>query len=265
MLLFASPRCALPRPQSRKPRATAFPTLCMRIRLPFYFWLFLPLPPRSFPLLRADASGTQRAGSAGGPAPSSGAAFGFHSPSGLKFLFPVLSQPREGRDPLAPRLLSRCQGRVLRHRDRDRDREWDRCRRRRRCGAGLAMTAEEKRSLQCYRRYIERSLNPVYILSNMTEWLSDGEGPAAPTSFPPPAGTGGVASPAPPPLLAPSLTLCLLRVFARGEGESEEGRGEGGDGGRRAVSGCHPAAGSGGMAAGLHRRPGRSRWVPTRK
>ncbi|NWT95572.1 DDX58 helicase, partial [Urocynchramus pylzowi] len=35
------------------------------------------------------------------------------------------------------------------------------------------MTAEEKRNLQCYRRYIERSLNPVYILSNMTEWLSD--------------------------------------------------------------------------------------------
>ncbi|OPJ67426.1 putative ATP-dependent RNA helicase DDX58 [Patagioenas fasciata monilis] len=35
------------------------------------------------------------------------------------------------------------------------------------------MTAEEKRSLQCYRRYIERSLNPVYILSNMTDWLSD--------------------------------------------------------------------------------------------
>ncbi|KAK2531173.1 Ddx58 [Columba guinea] len=35
------------------------------------------------------------------------------------------------------------------------------------------MTAEEKRSLQCYRRYIERSLNPVYILSNMSDWLSD--------------------------------------------------------------------------------------------
>ncbi|NXF09822.1 DDX58 helicase, partial [Smithornis capensis] len=35
------------------------------------------------------------------------------------------------------------------------------------------MTAEEKRNLQCYRRYIERSLNPVYILSNMTDWLSD--------------------------------------------------------------------------------------------
>ncbi|NXW78973.1 DDX58 helicase, partial [Hirundo rustica] len=35
------------------------------------------------------------------------------------------------------------------------------------------MTAEEKRNLRCYRRYIERSLNPVYILSNMTDWLSD--------------------------------------------------------------------------------------------
>ncbi|XP_075267482.1 antiviral innate immune response receptor RIG-I isoform X3 [Opisthocomus hoazin] len=35
------------------------------------------------------------------------------------------------------------------------------------------MTAEEKRSLQCYRRYIERSLNPVYILSNMAAWLPD--------------------------------------------------------------------------------------------
>ncbi|KAJ7406721.1 putative ATP-dependent RNA helicase DDX58 [Pitangus sulphuratus] len=35
------------------------------------------------------------------------------------------------------------------------------------------MTAEEKRNLQCYRRYIERILNPVYILSNMTDWLSD--------------------------------------------------------------------------------------------
>ncbi|NXR65785.1 DDX58 helicase, partial [Rhadina sibilatrix] len=35
------------------------------------------------------------------------------------------------------------------------------------------MTAEEKQNLRCYRRYIERSLNPVYILSNMTDWLSD--------------------------------------------------------------------------------------------
>ncbi|NXI91425.1 DDX58 helicase, partial [Psophia crepitans] len=35
------------------------------------------------------------------------------------------------------------------------------------------MTAEEKRSLQCYRRYIEKSLNPVYVLSTMTDWLSD--------------------------------------------------------------------------------------------
>ncbi|KAM6230589.1 antiviral innate immune response receptor RIG-I isoform 2-T2 [Porphyrio hochstetteri] len=35
------------------------------------------------------------------------------------------------------------------------------------------MTAEEKRSLQCYRHYIEKSLNPVFILSNMTDWLSD--------------------------------------------------------------------------------------------
>ncbi|NXA84549.1 DDX58 helicase, partial [Thryothorus ludovicianus] len=36
------------------------------------------------------------------------------------------------------------------------------------------MTAEEKQNLRCYRRYIERSLNPVYILGNMTGWLSDG-------------------------------------------------------------------------------------------
>ncbi|XP_032532119.1 probable ATP-dependent RNA helicase DDX58 isoform X2 [Chiroxiphia lanceolata] len=35
------------------------------------------------------------------------------------------------------------------------------------------MTAEEKRNLRCYRRYIERILNPVYILSHMTDWLSD--------------------------------------------------------------------------------------------
>ncbi|KAM7023517.1 antiviral innate immune response receptor RIG-I [Acridotheres tristis] len=35
------------------------------------------------------------------------------------------------------------------------------------------MTAEEKQNLRCYRRYIERSLNPVYVLSNMTDWLSD--------------------------------------------------------------------------------------------
>uniref|UniRef100_A0A8C3Y5H0 RNA helicase n=1 Tax=Catharus ustulatus TaxID=91951 RepID=A0A8C3Y5H0_CATUS len=35
------------------------------------------------------------------------------------------------------------------------------------------MTAEEKQSLRCYRRYIERSLNPVHVLSNMTDWLSD--------------------------------------------------------------------------------------------
>uniref|UniRef100_A0A8C8E9Q7 RNA helicase n=1 Tax=Otus sunia TaxID=257818 RepID=A0A8C8E9Q7_9STRI len=38
------------------------------------------------------------------------------------------------------------------------------------------MTAEEKRNLQRCRRYIERSLNPIYVLSNMTDWLSDGEG-----------------------------------------------------------------------------------------
>ncbi|KAM6033532.1 antiviral innate immune response receptor RIG-I isoform 2-T2 [Chlamydotis macqueenii] len=35
------------------------------------------------------------------------------------------------------------------------------------------MTAEEKRGLRCYRRYIERSLNPVYILGNMAGWLSE--------------------------------------------------------------------------------------------
>ncbi|NXL94155.1 DDX58 helicase, partial [Alectura lathami] len=35
------------------------------------------------------------------------------------------------------------------------------------------MTAEEKQSLRCYRRYIERSLNPVYVLGNMVDWLSD--------------------------------------------------------------------------------------------
>ncbi|KAM9368012.1 antiviral innate immune response receptor RIG-I [Phaethornis superciliosus] len=35
------------------------------------------------------------------------------------------------------------------------------------------MTAEEKRSLACYRRYLERTLNPVYLLSNMSPWLSD--------------------------------------------------------------------------------------------
>ncbi|NXO02199.1 DDX58 helicase, partial [Rhinopomastus cyanomelas] len=35
------------------------------------------------------------------------------------------------------------------------------------------MTAEEKRNLRCYRRYIEQSLNPVYVLSNMTDWLPD--------------------------------------------------------------------------------------------
>uniref|UniRef100_A0A8C8AUT4 RNA helicase n=1 Tax=Otus sunia TaxID=257818 RepID=A0A8C8AUT4_9STRI len=35
------------------------------------------------------------------------------------------------------------------------------------------MTAEEKRNLQRCRRYIERSLNPIYVLSNMTDWLSD--------------------------------------------------------------------------------------------
>ncbi|NXD05267.1 DDX58 helicase, partial [Certhia familiaris] len=46
------------------------------------------------------------------------------------------------------------------------------------------MTAEEKLNLRCYRRYIERSLNPVYILSNMTDWLSDGE-TAAPLPPPP--------------------------------------------------------------------------------
>ncbi|KAM6289427.1 antiviral innate immune response receptor RIG-I [Aegotheles albertisi] len=35
------------------------------------------------------------------------------------------------------------------------------------------MTAEEKRSLRCCRGYLERCLNPVYLLSNMSAWLSD--------------------------------------------------------------------------------------------
>ncbi|NXC42753.1 DDX58 helicase, partial [Penelope pileata] len=35
------------------------------------------------------------------------------------------------------------------------------------------MTAEEKQSLRCYRQYIERILNPVYVLGNMVDWLSD--------------------------------------------------------------------------------------------
>uniref|UniRef100_A0A8C8RFD0 RNA helicase n=1 Tax=Pelusios castaneus TaxID=367368 RepID=A0A8C8RFD0_9SAUR len=36
------------------------------------------------------------------------------------------------------------------------------------------MTMEQKKSLACYRQYIEKTLNPVYVLGNMTEWLSDG-------------------------------------------------------------------------------------------
>ncbi|XP_065263043.1 antiviral innate immune response receptor RIG-I [Emys orbicularis] len=36
------------------------------------------------------------------------------------------------------------------------------------------MTAEQKESLRCYRQYIEKTLNPAYVLGNMKEWLSDG-------------------------------------------------------------------------------------------
>ncbi|XP_039399366.1 antiviral innate immune response receptor RIG-I isoform X2 [Mauremys reevesii] len=35
------------------------------------------------------------------------------------------------------------------------------------------MTAEQKGSLRCYRQYIEKTLNPAYVLGNMKEWLSD--------------------------------------------------------------------------------------------
>lgn len=55
------------------------------------------------------------------------------------------------------------------------------------------MTAEEKRGLQCYRRYIERSLNPVYVLGNMADWLPDGE-PTPPTHASP-----GPSAPGPRP------------------------------------------------------------------
>lgn len=37
------------------------------------------------------------------------------------------------------------------------------------------MTAEQKAGLRCYRQYIEKTLNPAYVLGNMKEWLSDGE------------------------------------------------------------------------------------------
>ncbi|XP_067409296.1 antiviral innate immune response receptor RIG-I [Emydura macquarii macquarii] len=35
------------------------------------------------------------------------------------------------------------------------------------------MTVEQKKSLQFYRQYIEKTLNPAYVLGYMTEWLSD--------------------------------------------------------------------------------------------
>ncbi|CAM2114646.1 unnamed protein product [Caretta caretta] len=35
------------------------------------------------------------------------------------------------------------------------------------------MTAEQKAGLRCYRQYIEKILNPAYVLGNMKEWLSD--------------------------------------------------------------------------------------------
>ncbi|EMP30788.1 Putative ATP-dependent RNA helicase DDX58 [Chelonia mydas] len=35
------------------------------------------------------------------------------------------------------------------------------------------MTAEQKAGLRCYRQYIEKTLNPAYVLGNMKEWLSD--------------------------------------------------------------------------------------------
>lgn len=37
------------------------------------------------------------------------------------------------------------------------------------------MTAEEKTTLLCYSRYIEKILNPDYILSYMKAWLTEGE------------------------------------------------------------------------------------------
>nr|XP_006123152.1 probable ATP-dependent RNA helicase DDX58 isoform X1 [Pelodiscus sinensis] len=35
------------------------------------------------------------------------------------------------------------------------------------------MTAEQKANLQCYRQYIEKTLNPAYVVGNMKEWLPD--------------------------------------------------------------------------------------------
>lgn len=67
------------------------------------------------------------------------------------------------------------------------------------------MTAEEKRSLQCYRRYIERSLNPVYVLGNMTDWLPDGE-PPPPRTLPgaPQRPARGRGAPGCPPGVSPT-------------------------------------------------------------
>lgn len=123
---------------------------------------------------------------------------GFDSPPALKFLFPVRCLPGGDSSRSPPALLVAVPPRPRRQPRRER-RE-----------AGPAMTAEEKRSLQCYRRYIERSLNPVYILGNMADWLPDGEGPAAAccprrclAAFPPPARAGSARLPAAGPAARP--------------------------------------------------------------
>lgn len=91
MPLFLVPHRALPRPDSCKGLVTVYPAVCMCICLPlFLFFAFLFLLPRA----------NRRHGAAPTPSrllrPSSAAGFGFHSPGGRKFLFPVRSVTREG-------------------------------------------------------------------------------------------------------------------------------------------------------------------------
>lgn len=119
-----------------------------------------------------------------------------------------------------------------------------------------AMTAEEKRSLQCYRRYIERSLNPVYVLGNMTDWLPDGEPPPPHTL---PRAPGGVPDSPTPPRRVAALTGALL--CGRAAGEDPQGGGEGGERRRRALPGRRAAAGGPGVVPRDAGRDAGRRWV----
>ncbi|KAM9214022.1 LOW QUALITY PROTEIN: antiviral innate immune response receptor RIG-I [Leptosomus discolor] len=133
------------------------------------------------------------------------------------------------------------------------------------------MAGAEKRSLQSYRRYTEKSPNPVYVLGTTTDWLPDGEGPAAPCCPRSPAPRSAAAElPAPGRRACSPPPLCACFGFlleGKGRVRKEEEEGEGvtaaaalslgaawqleAEGWRRGCRGCRSAAGCTGLAEAI--------------